>query len=509
MALHDLHTLTIIALLWPLLLQVIYRAFRAISSQRFRLLHGCQSAPKGRRLGLPFGIDHLAILWQAARKNRFLEAVDLDFRSSGRTTIIQRHLNRRTVMTCEPDNIRTILSLKSDDYNIASRKRSFGPLVSVGVLVTDGADWAHSRAITRRSFGRSQLANFEPLEQTLQDLVSLLPRDGGTVDLQPLFLRYTLDTASELQLGQSIHSLRQMAASDEKPTKVDEFREALRYAEKAVARRHQFGILRYFFLDRRTRESYRICQSFVDQLVEEALQQKAKRDSKKSSLASESSRASSRPYVPLYEWLEQTTDRWRLRSEVMTMLLTGGDTTASLLSNLFSMLARHPTVWQKLQAEISSTLQGRQPTYEELPRLQYLRYCINEALRLMPAIPLVDRVAKRDTVLPSPLLVPQGSQMVCTMYSLHHRVDYFGSDAKEFRPDRWATRQPGEEFMPFGTGPRGCVGRQWALTVTSYVTVRLMQLFPKMEGRDSQPWQEELSAMLMSKNGAKVALWAA
>ncbi|GKZ63203.1 hypothetical protein AnigIFM49718_011272 [Aspergillus niger] len=485
MALHDLHTLTIIALLWPLLLQVIYRAFRAISSQRFRLLHGCQSAPKGRRLGLPFGIDHLAILWQAARKNRFLEAVDLDFRSSGRTTIIQRHLNRRTVMTCEPDNIRTILSLKSDDYNIASRKRSFGPLVSVGVLVTDGADWAHSRAITRRSFGRSQLANFEPLEQTLQDLVSLLPRDGGTVDLQPLFLRYTLDTASELQLGQSIHSLRQMAASDEKPTRVDEFREALRYAEKAVA-------------------------------LEEALQQKAKRDSK-SSLASESSRASSRPYVPLYEWLEQTTDRWRLRSEVMTMLLTGGDTTASLLSNLFSMLGRHPTVWQKLQAEISSTLQGRQPTYEELPRLQYLRYCINEALRLMPAIPLVDRVAKRDTVLPvgggpdgqSPLLVPQGSQMVCTMYSLHHRVDYFGSDAKEFRPDRWATHQPGEEFMPFGTGPRGCVGRQWALTVTSYVTVRLMQLFPKMEGRDSQPWQEELSAMLMSKNGAKVALWAA
>ncbi|RDK38716.1 cytochrome P450 [Aspergillus phoenicis ATCC 13157] len=517
MALYDLHSLAIIALLYPLLLQVIYRAFRAISCQRLRLLDGCLSAPKVRRGGLPFGLDNLVILWRASRENRVLEEVDFDFRSSGRTTMIQRQLNRRMVVTCEPDNIRTILSLKSDDYNVESRNQAFGPLISTGILVSDGADWAHSRAVMRRNFVRSQLANFEPLEQTLQSLISLLPRDGVTVDLQPLFLRYTLDIASELQLGQSMHSLRQTAASDGKPTRIDEFKEAMGHSGKDVARRHHLGVLRYFFIDLRARKSHRTCQTFVDQLIEEALQQKVRRDSKKSSLVSESSRASSGPYVALHEWLEQTTDRRRLRDEVITMLLTSGDTTASLLGNLFSMLARHPTVWQKLRAEISSTLQGRRPTYEELPRLQYLRYCINETLRLMPPIPLVDRVAKRDTVLPvgggpdgqSPLLVPQGSQMVCCMYSLHRRVNYFGSDAKEFRPDRWATRQPGEEFMPFGTGPRACVGRQLALTVTEYVTIRLVQLFPRLEGRDAQPWQGDLSAMLLPKNGVKVALWSA
>ncbi|CAK37996.1 uncharacterized protein An03g00180 [Aspergillus niger] len=421
MALHDLHALAIIALLWPLLLQAIYRAFRASSCERFRLLHGCQSAPKGGRRSLPFGVDNLAILWRATRENRVLETVDSDFRSSGRTTMVQRHLNRRMVMTCEPENIRTILSFKSDDYSVESRNQAFGPLVSTGILVSDGDNWAHSRGVMRRNFARSQLANFEPLEQTLQDLVSLLPRDGGTVNLQPLFSRYTLDTASELLLGESMHSLRQMAASDGKPSKVDGFREAIRYAGRAVARRHHFGVLRCFFPDRQARESYRKCHSFADQLVEEALQQKVKRDGKKSSLASASSGASSGRYVALHEWLEQTTDRQRLRDEVITLLLTGADTTASLLSNLFSMLARHPTVWQKLRAEIDSTLQGRRPTYEELPRLQYLRYCVNEALRLIPSIPLVDRVARRDTVLPvgggpdgqSPLLVPQGSQMLC------------------------------------------------------------------------------------------------
>jgi cytochrome P450 len=89
------------------------------------------------------------------------------------------------------------------------------------------------------------------------------------------------------------------------------------------------------------------------------------------------------------------------------------------------------------------------------------------ALRLNPPVPMNNREAIRDTVLPrgggadgtSPILVPAGSIVGWHCYSMHRRTDIFGDDANDFRPERWTNLRPGWAYVPFNGGPRVCLGR--------------------------------------------------
>jgi cytochrome P450 len=136
------------------------------------------------------------------------------------------------------------------------------------------------------------------------------------------------------------------------------------------------------------------------------------------------------------------------------------------------------------------------------------------ALRIHPVVPGNSRYAIRDTFLPlgggpsgqHPLFVPKGTTVGYSPYAMHRRTDIYGPDAEEYKPGRWETLRPGWEYLPFNGGPRICLGQQYALTEASYVTVRLVQEFSKIESRDPGPWEEGLTLTLSSLNGVKVSL---
>lgn len=91
---------------------------------------------------------------------------------------------------------------------------------------------------------------------------------------------------------------------------------------------------------------------------------------------------------------------------------------------------------------------------------------------------------------------------------MHRRVDFYGPDAEEFRPERWedGKLQPRWGYLPFNGGPRICIGQRYALTEVSYVLVRLVQVFSGLESRDPGPWEESLALTLCSRNGTRVGL---
>ena len=209
-----------------------------------------------------------------------------------------------------------------------------------------------------------------------------------------------------------------------------------------------------------------------------------------------------------------TQDPYTVRSELLNVLLAGRDTTAGLLANTWHVLSKRPDIFAKLKAEVD-TLNGGRPNYATIKELKYLRYLLNESLRLMPVVPGNSRQAIRDTVLPigggkdgrSPIFVPEGQVVSYSPWSMHRREDFYGPDALEFKPERWETLRPGWEYLPFNGGPRICVGQQYALLEASYTTIRLMQTFSRIESRDNEPWREWLTITLASGTGCKVGLY--
>lgn len=247
---------------------------------------------------------------------------------------------------------------------------------------------------------------------------------------------------------------------------------------------------------------------FVDHFVEKGL-------AKRASLLSEKPDDSGR-YLFIEELVRQTDDRVRIRSELLNILLAGRDTTASLLSNVWWMISRRPDVWNRLREEVA-TLNGEQPTYEQLKDLKYVRAVLNESLRLYPIVPVNSRQAVVDTTLPvgggpdgkAPIFIAKGQNVAWSLWAMHRRKDYYGEDADEFKPERWLgekSLRPGWEYLPFNGGPRICIGQQFALTEASYTTVRLMQEFKDIESRDPGPWREWLTLTCVGFNGCKVAL---
>ena len=200
-----------------------------------------------------------------------------------------------------------------------------------------------------------------------------IPRDGATVDLQELFFRLTIDTATEFLFNHSTNSLRMVGQEDEKNEDVI-FGKMFNYAQDDIVTRLRLGPLDRFRKNVKGEEAIRICHTYIDKFVDDAIRFKQEQDEEKKAGPPKGER-----YIFIHELAKQTTDRRRLRDELVNILLAGRDTTASLLSNMFFEIAKRPDIYAKLRDEFAA-LDGRTPTYEELKNFKYLKWCLNECM---------------------------------------------------------------------------------------------------------------------------------
>ncbi|CAN0890740.1 Cytochrome P450 97B2, chloroplastic [Linum grandiflorum] len=223
----------------------------------------------------------------------------------------------------------------------------------------------------------------------------------------------------------------------------------------------------------------------------------------------------------------------QLRDDLMTMLIAGHETTAAVLTWAVFLLAQNPSKMKKAQAELDAVLGQEKPTYESLKKLEYIRLIVIESLRLYPQPPLLIRRSLKPDVLPGGYQgakegyeIPVGTDIFLSVYNLH-RSPHFWDRPNEFEPERflvakkdesiegWAgfdpSRSPGALYpnevisdfalLPFGGGPRKCVGDQFALMESTVGLAMLLQKF-NVELRGS-PESVELvtGATLHTKNG--------
>ncbi|KAK5865791.1 hypothetical protein PBY51_020033 [Eleginops maclovinus] len=197
-------------------------------------------------------------------------------------------------------------------------------------------------------------------------------------------------------------------------------------------------------------------------------------------------------------------------SQAMIFLFAGYETSSSSLSFLAYNLARNPHVMKQLQEEVDSTFPNKGPVeYQALMEMEYLDSAINESLRLYPIAPRLERVAKA-TVEINGLVIPKDMIVMVPTWPLH-RDPGLWPEPEEFKPERFSKENKGNidpyTYMPFGAGPRNCIGMRFALVMMKLAMVEILQRYNFTVCKETEiPLEMDIQGLLMPKRPIKLKL---
>ncbi|XP_036413074.1 cytochrome P450 3A56-like [Colossoma macropomum] len=167
-------------------------------------------------------------------------------------------------------------------------------------------------------------------------------------------------------------------------------------------------------------------------------------------------------------------------SQSISFIFAGYETSSSTLSFFFYNMATNPETMKKLQEEIDQTFPDKAPVqYDAVMSMEYLDAALNETLRLYPVAARTDRIAKK-TVEINGVTIPEGTTVMIPIYPLHRDPEYW-PDPDTFNPERF-TKENKESidpymYIPFGAGPRNCIGMRFALVSMKLAIVEILQRF--------------------------------
>ena len=198
-----------------------------------------------------------------------------------------------------------------------------------------------------------------------------------------------------------------------------------------------------------------------------------------------------------------------IRDQLLTMLIAGHDTSTALLAWTLYLLGMHPQAMMDAQSEVDEVLGhvGEPPSIEQVNNLVFIDQVIKEALRLYPPIHIGNRMTAEDMQLLG-YQVPRGSRVMYSIY-LSHREAEFWEQPDEFKPNRFdrnlEARRPPFTYIPFGGGPRNCIGAAFAQVESKVVVARLLQQF-KLVLTNANEIKPYMGATLEPRPGVKMLI---
>ncbi|KAB0799098.1 hypothetical protein PPYR_06978 [Photinus pyralis] len=201
-----------------------------------------------------------------------------------------------------------------------------------------------------------------------------------------------------------------------------------------------------------------------------------------------------------------------VRNQVSTIMFEGHDTTAAASSFFLCLMGAHPDVQEKVHQEMYAIFgnSDRSATYSDTLEMKYLERCLLETLRLYPPVPLIARKINQDVKLASGnYTVPAGCTVIIATYKLHRNPDIY-TNPDEFNPDNFlperCIKRHYYSFVPFSAGPRGCVGRKYAILKLKILLSTIMRNFVVKSEIPETEYKLQADIILKRQDGFRIRL---
>jgi len=328
-----------------------------------------------------------------------------------------------------------------------------------GLLTSEGGEWLRQRRLSQPAFHRERLALYARIINACAEEMLDSWKDGENRDVHQEMMQLTLRVVAKVLFSVDVkNESKEVAAALN-----------LLMKHSSGARMLLPPWVRYLPLPFliRVRRAVRQLDEVVYRIIRERRRSENDNGDLLSMLMSARDEDGSR-----------MTDR-QLRDEVMTFLLAGHETTALSLSWAWYLLSENPEAENKLHHELARVLDGKNPSFEDLPRLCYTEAVVKESVRLYPPAWSLARTAAEDFEIGG-YLVPAGSNVVMSQWIMHRDPRFFPSP-EQFDPGRWfeehTQRLPRFAYFPFGGGPRYCVGASFAMMEATLLLAAIAQRF--------------------------------
>ncbi|MEZ6188710.1 MAG: cytochrome P450 [Planctomycetota bacterium] len=379
---------------------------------------------------------------------------------------------RRAVVSTEPEFIQHVLKTNQANYVKSHiQTKHMVEFQGVGLVNSHGAEWLRRRKLVAKGFSPGRMADMLPLQ--LEVLEGLLPAfearaAEGPVDVYEPMVKFTLG-----MVGRSIFG---RAATDAELQQIaDAISEIQGYIVEMIVQPY---LIPWFRISGKARRYQRIRQA-ADALVLRHIQ------ARRAAGGAEADVLELLLTEPFHDTQQPLTEEQAL-IEALQLMVAGNETSSIALTWLLYLLARHPEHVARIQAEVDAHVGEGPITAQGLKALEHTVRCLHEALRLYPPFWMIDRIALADDEAAG-VTIPKGAMVIPYIYGAHRNTAYW-DDPERFDPDRFQKQAVRARHVfahvPFGGGPRLCVGNGMALSQISLIVATLLRRYDLRYERD-------------------------
>lgn len=413
-------------------------------------------------------------------------------RDYGGAVLIDLGLDKVLMLT-EPEYVKHVLQDNYENYHKSKFYRPLKPIFGDGIITAEDDAWLHQRLATAKSFHGSYIRRMTAdMTDAVGDMLKRWEarcRDGNnSVEISSEMAHVTLDILCRTLFG--VH------LAGEHRRIYDALTTMLRDAERRIWSAFPLPSWAPTAGNLKARKAVRVLEEFIERAIAEHTKSPRAKDNLLSILIeTQGSGVLGGGSARL------------LRDQMLTFLMAGHETTANGLAWTWYLLSKNPQAGRGVKEEIERVLKGRIPTFDDLPNLTYTKMVFDEALRILPPVWTISRCAMGDDSIDG-IDIPKGTSVMICPYALHRRADLW-PNPEGFDPERFA---PGMEkqrarhaYIPFGGGPRTCLGNRFAATEALLALAMTLQRYD-LELVPGQRVEPEPMITLRPRNGIMMRL---